>query len=242
MISIKEYLEQPDAVPEAAEELKQPVAESLLPLTVVAYRSALAEMGNCGQNACPALGEELKQGLSRLEVQLGAELGKEAIERIEGGVREHLQGWGGRAASHYRQKTDEVKEILLTMAHAAESVGERDLRCSQQLSAVTTRLKGIANLEDLTEIRDSIKASALELKSSIDRMSAEGKAALDHLRAEVTKYQTRLEEAENVASRDALTGVRSRPWVEGQIEQAMKGNTPFCVRDSRSGQVQAGQR
>ena len=90
-------------------------------------------------------------------------------------------------------------------------------------------MKGIANLDDLTEIRESIKKSAVELKVSIDRMSAEGKAAIDQLKAEVAQYQTKLEEAETMASRDSLTGVHSRAWVEGQIEQALMKPAPFCV-------------
>jgi diguanylate cyclase (GGDEF)-like protein len=232
MISIKEYLEHPEAVADeqtSAACVVPPEPSDLLPLTVAAYHAALEEMGNCGQDACPALGEELKQGLRKLGTGLTAEVSSEQVARTESGVREHLQGWGRRAALHYRQKTNEVKEILLVMARTAESVGERDLRCAQQITAVTTRLKGIANLDDLTEIRESIKKSAVELKVSIDRMSAEGKAAIDQLKAEVTQYQTRLEEAETMASRDALTGVRSRPWVEGQIEQALQKPAPFCV-------------
>jgi diguanylate cyclase (GGDEF)-like protein len=242
MISIKEYLEHTQTEP--AEQAHRDPGEQvqtgpcghdhqepnpLLPVTVAAYRSALVEMGNCGQYACPALGEELKQGLSKQGVKLSAQLTCEGIEETESGVREQLQGWGRSAAKHYQQQTAEVKEILLVMAHTAESVGERDQRCATQITEVTTRLKSIANLEDLTEIRESIKKSATELKSSIDRMSAEGKAAIDKLRAEVTTYQTRLEEAENVASRDALTGVRSRPWAECQIEQALHAQAPFCV-------------
>jgi diguanylate cyclase (GGDEF)-like protein len=60
-------------------------------------------------------------------------------------------------------------------------------------------------------------------------MSAEGKAAINHLRAEVTRYQVRLEEAEEMASRDSLTGLRSRASVEGQIERALHVGAPFCV-------------
>jgi diguanylate cyclase (GGDEF)-like protein len=250
MISIKEYLEHTQTEPNEQAPSKpdekaftepgapaqiepcghdQQEPDLRLPATVDAYRSALMEMGNCGQYACPALGEELKQGLNKQGVKLAAELTCERVEEVKSGVREQLQGWGRSAASHYRQKTSEVKEILLVMARTAESVGERDQRCAEQITAVTTRLKGIANLEDLTEIRESIKKSATELKTSIDRMTAEGKAAVEKLRAEVTTYQTKLEEAENFASRDALTGVRSRPWVEGQIEQALQAGMPFCV-------------
>jgi diguanylate cyclase (GGDEF)-like protein len=226
MISIKHYLEEPETEPGKQGE---PETQPLLPVTVAAYCSALVEMGNCGQDACPALGGELKQGLGKLEEKLSAKLTCETVKETETGVREHLQGWGRLAAMHYQKQTGEVKEILLMMARTAESVGERDQRCAAQITDVTTRLKNIANLEDLTAIRESIKQSATELKSSVDRMTTEGKAAIDQLKKEVTTYQTRLEEAEEVASRDALTGLRSRLSVEGQIERALQGRAPFCV-------------
>ena len=206
-----------------------PKTEALLLGIVAAYRSTLAEMGNCGQSACPALGEELKQGLARLGERLCREFSAEVVGSTEAGVRNQLQAWGQRTAQHYRQKTTEVKEILLVMAQTAESVGERDQRCAQQITDVTARLRGIANLEDLTEIRESIKKSASDLKISIDRMTSEGRAAIDQLKAKVTKYQARLEEAEEIASRDALTGLRSRPWVEAQIERSLRIGAPFCV-------------
>jgi diguanylate cyclase (GGDEF)-like protein len=226
MISIKKYLEQTQTESGGYDE---PEKKALLPVTVAAYRSALVEMGNSGQDACPALGGELKQGLGKLGEKLSAKLTCESVEETEIGVRDHLQGWGRRTAQHYRQQTSEVKEILLMMARTAESVGDRDQRCAAQITEVTTRLKGIANLEDLTEIRESIKQSATELKTSIDRMTAEGKAVVDQLRKEVTTYQTRLEEAEEIASRDALTGLRSRLAVEGQIEQCICAEAAFCV-------------
>jgi len=226
MISIKHYLEEGQA--ESGEQ-NEPEAQLLLPMMVAAYRFSLVDMGNCGQDACPALGGELKQGLGKLEEKLSATLSAETIAEIENGVREQLQGWGRLAAMHYRQKAGEVKEILLMMARTAESVGERDQRCAAQITDVTTRLKSIANLDDLTAIRESIKQSATELKSSIDRMTAEGKAAIESLRKEVKTYQARLDEAEEIASRDALTGLRNRLAVEGEIERSLQNRAPFCV-------------
>ena len=231
MFSLKKYLDSADAPPapdQAATPSKADERE-LLPLSIEAYRSALVEMGNCSLDACPGLGEYLKKSLGQIEEQLSKTLTTQTLVASENGVREQLQDWGRRAARHYREKTDEVKEILLTMAHTAEAVGERDQRCSQQITDVTTRLKAIANLEDLTQIRVSIEASAFELKTSIDRITAEGKAAIEHLQAEVSTYQVKLEEAEEVAWRDALTGVRSRLCAEGQIERSIQAGTPFCV-------------
>jgi diguanylate cyclase (GGDEF)-like protein len=130
---------------------------------------------------------------------------------------------------HYRQKTAEVKDLLIVMARTAESVGARDQRCAGQISEVTARLKTIASLEDLTQIRSSIEKSAAELKTSVDRMAAEGKQAIAALRAEVSSYQTKLEEAEELASKDALTGMRNRCWVESEIERRIAAGGPLSV-------------
>lgn len=226
MISIKRYLDQTHM---ESDEDDKSAPKALLPVTIAAYRSALVEMGNCGLDACPALGGQLKQGLGKLSGMLSEGVSCQTVEETEVGVREQMQGWGRRAAKHHRQQTCEVKEILLVMARTAESVGERDQRCAQQITEVTTRLQGIANLEDLTEIRESIKRSASELKTSVDRMTAEGKDAVDKLKAEVTTYKTRLEEAEEIASRDALTGLGSRPSVEARIERSIQSISPFCI-------------
>jgi diguanylate cyclase (GGDEF)-like protein len=152
-----------------------------------------------------------------------------ALAAADTGVQEQLRGWGRNTARHYQQKAGEVKELLIAMARTAESVGARDQRCARQIDEVTSRLKEIATLEDLTEIRASIEKSAAELKVSIERMTAEGKAAFDQLREQVSSYQAKLEAAEEVASRDALTGLCSRLCVENTIEHRIGAGAPFCV-------------
>jgi len=242
MISLKKYLDSTsgDAKESAGNGAREFVEYSakaqaehdgkrLLPVALTAYRSALLEMGNCSQNACPALGDELKHGLQRIEECLFPGVTAEVVQETERSVQEQLQAWGQRTALHYRQKTGEIKEILIVMAQTAESVGERDQRCAQQITDVTTRLRKVANLEDLSQIRRSIEDSAAELKTSIDRMSEEGKAVIAQLRAEVSNYQAKLEEAEHVASCDSLTGLRNRLSLEGQIERRLGTVLPFCV-------------
>ncbi|HEY1983929.1 MAG TPA: GGDEF domain-containing protein [Terracidiphilus sp.] len=153
----------------------------------------------------------------------------ESIVTTTESVRRHLQQWARCTGRHYQHKADEVKEILLAMARAAESMGESDQRCAEQISEVTSQLKKIANLDDLTEVRASIEKSAAALKNSIDRMTAEGKAVLEKLRIEASSYQSKLEEAEQLASRDALTRLGNRLWVEGQIQNRIEGKHPFCA-------------
>ncbi|MGA9672373.1 MAG: GGDEF domain-containing protein [Terracidiphilus sp.] len=226
MISLKKYL---DATTVDSPMEVKPEAVGTLPAAIAAYRSALLEMGGCSLEACPALGDALKRGLGKLSERLSADMSPEAVVATDRGVQEQLLDWGKRTASHYRQKTDEVKGLLIVMARTAESVGERDLRCAGQINEVTARLEMIASLDDLSQIRSSIEKSAGELKGSVERMAAEGRAAIEHLRAEVSVYQTRLEEAEEISSRDALTGVRSRLYAECNIVRRIDAGASFCV-------------
>ncbi|HUH63965.1 MAG TPA: diguanylate cyclase [Terracidiphilus sp.] len=226
MISLKKYLEES---PTQRIRRGKIDAGDLLPVALAAYCSTLREMASAGVDACPILGEELKRGLGKIDDRISAATSSEDLAAAERDIQAQLREWGRGTASHYRQKADEVKEILLVMARTAEGVGERDQRCASQITEVTGRLEKMATLEDLSQIRTSLKKSATELKTSIERMTAEGKAAIEKLKTEVTRYQTRLEEAERVASSDALTGLRNRLWAENYIERRIGSAAPFCI-------------
>jgi diguanylate cyclase (GGDEF)-like protein len=226
MISIKRYLESSSPVSGKPSET---AAQDAFAVALDVYGSALVEMGNCSLDACPGTGDSLKQGLAQVKAELTPAISNERLTTAGEQAREQLRGWGRDAARHYQAKAREVKEMLLNMAHTAESVSARDQRCAGQMNAVTQRLKTIATLDDLTQIRTSINESAAELKASVERMAEEGKKVIDHLRKQVEDYQVKLEEAEKIASRDVLTGASSRVYVEGQIEKRVESGAVFCV-------------
>ncbi len=226
MISLKKYLDSDQIVSDLGREIDP---EGIVSAAIESYRSALVAMGNSSLVACPALGGVLRENLDRLGRKLVLGVDYATLQNTDAGVREQLTNWGQSTARHYLKKSDEVRDLLLVMARMAESVGSRDERCAGQISEVTARLTEIATLEDLTEIRASIVESASELKSSIDRMTSEGRAAVDRLREQVCAYRTKLEKAEEIAFRDALTGVRSRLCAERHIERRMAESVPFCV-------------
>jgi len=232
MISIRKYLlaEAPAIAESVSPCLPKERGDSdLLPPALAAYRSALAKMGQSGVDACPASGPDMERHLTGIARRLEKEISAQEMEAVDAQVQAELEHWGRRTARHYRQKAGEVKEILLVMATAAESVGERDHRYALHIQEVTGQLKRIASLDDITQVRDSIEKTAFELKSSINRMAAEGKAMLEQLQQKVQACQLKLEDAEQLASLDALTRVRSRMWVEEQIQQRIAAAAPFCV-------------
>ena len=226
MISLKRYL---DSASLGSDPNSDPEPADLAFQALAAYSSALQAMGLCSQDACPALGAELSRNLSRLSRGMACITSCEKLAVTDKQVQQQLQGWGRSTARHYQQKSDEVKHLLLVMAHTAESVGARDQRCAGQIHAVTARLQAIASLDDITQIRASIENSAAELKLSIDRMTEEGQSALDRLQQQVSAYRAKLEEAEALAFRDALTGLRSRLCIETLIDRHIAAGVTFCV-------------
>lgn len=226
MISLKKYLESEESVRSGQAGRAQ---GGIFSTAVCAYGATLGEMGNSSQAACPGLGDGLKRKLEELRTELSEAKGGDEFAATANEVCEQLREWGGEAAKHIQEKTREVKDLLLAMARTAESVSARDERSAGQMSEVTSRLKAIASLEDLTEIRVEVERSATELRASIDRMAAEGKAVLEELREQVAGYQSKLEEAERIAARDTLTGLGNRLYVEGELEKRMLADAAMCV-------------
>lgn len=237
MISIRKYLDGAAVAPEnqapstlrGAADGARATEGDLLLASLAAYSSALAEMGNSSAAVCPAEGSALQSKLGEIAHTLAGRPTADTIARADSGVQTELRDWGRRAARHYRAKAEEVKQLLLAMARTSESVGRRDAHYARQIGEITSKLHRIASLDDISQIRTSIQDSARELKQSVERMAEEGRAELERMQAQVTTFQAKLEEAEQMASIDALTRLRSRTWVEGQLEQRIAAATAFSV-------------
>jgi diguanylate cyclase len=227
MISIKRYLDS-HRESHAAEEEK-PQGQDMLATALDVYGCALQEMGNCSVVACSGMGDGLQRSLAGLRAELSAEMTREDLAATEARVREQLQEWGRGTAQFYEEKTSEVKDMLMIIARTAQSVGARDERSAGQMNEVTQRLKMIASLDDLRQVRSSVEKCAADLKTSVDRMTEEGKTVVNQLRRQIAEYRSKLEAAEELAWRDGLTGLSSRLYVEGQIQRRIEDGFPFCV-------------
>lgn len=225
MISLKRYLDSTDPTPQEPAPAVVVAPTSLL----LALDAVLAEMGNCSVTVCPPLGPGLRKKLNAVREHLAQDTAPVAVDKATQSVRADLQEWAADTAQHYEQKAKDVKDLLLLMARTAQSVGDRDDRVTQQFQAVTDRLKKIASLDDVTQIRSSIEQSASELKASLDRMASDGRAAIDELRSELSAYRARLEEVEYVASYDPLTGIGNRLWTETQVQHRIEDGMRFCA-------------
>lgn len=225
MITLKKYL---DMNPEEAR-AKTDEPDKLLPATLKAYRSALTAAGTSAARACPPVGSELQQNLAQVEKRLDGPLTVAAVQGAEQEAGEQLELWEHRTKEFNQARTNEVKELLILLARTAESVGERDHRYTDHFGQFTSRLKTISNLEDLSSVRASLVQEALQLKGYVDKMEQDSNKLVKELRTEVSTYETKLKEVEELALRDGLTGLANRRSVEERIEQRIAKKQPFCA-------------
>ena len=215
MISLKKYLDRHDG-DQATE-------------AVNACRDLLGVMGECGYQVCPHIGEDLQSQLIRLQRGLSGSPEPTALGPTASEAEKALRTWGERASGYFKLKASEVRELMLVVAQAAESVGERDLRYSSEFSSLTERLQAIANLEDLTDLKGALTANVAELKKCIAQMAKDSSDSVKRLNAELSTYRTRLEETERIASVDSLTGLANRRRIELALEQLVTRARPFSV-------------
>ena len=201
----------------------------LLPLLLGSYRSALAAMGQSGAQACPAVGQDLQDNLKTLEGRLAGDVTAPLVQEVDGHLTDQLQRWGEQASAHYKTQAAEVKELLIVLAQTAASVGERDQSYTKNLNQFTSRLKTISNLDDLTLVRASLVQQATELRTYVDKMEQDSHKLLTQLKSEVSTYETKLRQAEELALRDPLTGLANRRNVEERLESRVAGRLGFCV-------------
>lgn len=225
MISIKKYLDADS--PALVIDEQRP--DGLLAVTMESYRSALKAVGKSAVRACPAPGRDLERALANLADCLSNDARPEVVEHTEKLAEEHLQQWGSATEEYLQTQANEVKELMIMLARTAESVGERDQRYTKQFSGLTSELKAIANLDDLTQIRSSLVRKATELKSCVDQMAIDGQQSIAHLRSKVSGYETKLKAVELLASRDTVTGLFNRRSVEGRMDWYASENKTFCV-------------
>ena len=226
VISIKRYL---DLDQSELSKYRPPTTEELLSGMQEAYRAALCGMGNSAVQACPAVGEDLQRRLMLLAESFSKTLSLTLIRDTEGQVEQRLESWGEQTAGYLQQRAADVREIVLVLACAAESVAERDQRYAAHFNEFTRRLQALAKLEDLPELRAAVVSGAKELKSCVDKMQQESRESVASLQTKVTTYQTKLEEAEQRASRDALTGLDNRQGVESKVQRRIAAQQRFCV-------------
>jgi diguanylate cyclase (GGDEF)-like protein len=212
--------------------LKQSIekdAEQLLQAALESYHAILDSVGEAAAQACPPAGEGLREALLKLGAALTKPVSEVEVVEITRTIQDELKSWAQHASHLFQKNTDEMQEVLLMAGTAAEQVGERDKRYTKQFTEFTERLQATSKLSDVAALQKSLGQHTEDLKGQVAQMVKDSKGIIAQLHAQIAKYESKLEEMEQVASQDPLTGLSNRRKVERHIETRMRSAQVFSV-------------
>jgi len=172
---------------------------------------------------------ELDHSLKRLARRLLIDPSDKEVSKIGKQIELELREWGKRSASENRLVADNVRDLLIAMGRALDSIGKRGNVHSERFTELTNHFDKLANFNDLASIRTSLVRQVEELKRNVDQMKRENELALAELRTELSSYESKLLRAESKALKDPLTGLANRRSIEERIQRSLANDWNFCV-------------
>jgi len=196
VVSLKHFLDTPD--------------QQALAAVIDSYQKLLAATADCNAGLCTHSAGDLAVKLHLIEASISVETLPAELVQKQQEAEQHLHAWQDRTQNYLRKKASEMKDLMMLMAKTAESVGERDQHHNKHLKGLTERLKGIAELEDITRLRASLMSSVEEMSRTVEQMSRETEQTMRALEVELSNYRSRLAQTEEAALMDPLTGLANR--------------------------------
>ncbi len=215
MISLKKFLE---ATPDA-----------LLISTQSAYRSALLSFAKAAVQAMPSTSYDLHHSLTGIEAKFQKASTSDEVESAKHEVVTRLERWGSSTKDQLNATAEDVKQLLLALATTAESACHHDNESAAKLSEITKSLETIGRMDDLARMRTSIFSSVADLARCVQDITTASAESARSFEKQISEYEAKLAESEELGMRDALTGIRNRRGMERLLNHRLERNDPFSV-------------
>jgi len=203
--------------------------ERLFRASLEAYRATLAGLA---RHIPPMLSDEAESVRARFaqwHKRLGAEPDVETLRQSRQELDQHLRDYRDRLQAVYVQQHREVQEILATLAQAATLLERQNSTYSDNFRLFTRQLETVSHLDNLAEIRRRLTIQIAQMKTTMEQAARQHEESLNQLRRELQAFQSRLEQAEQLAATDGLTGLANRRECERRLRERLSAGQPFSI-------------
>lgn len=166
----------------------------------------------------------VEKARQRLAASPDAEHFSEARRQLDQGLQRTHQ-----FIVHELAGTVELAEVVRLLEATAASLQQRGNRCESEFLDVATGLRRAAEREDLRELRQHILSQVQLITSLVEQMRQENRQIVAELEREMQIYRRRLDEVEQSACRDPLTGLSNRAGLEQKAREMIQAGVPFSL-------------
>lgn len=206
--------------------------ESIEQLQVATLACLLAALASIERHAVPSqegIVSQHRAALRALRRQVAADPNPEVLHTSTDYLDDELKEYAEQTGEFYQSREVEVRAIIRLIAKAAGSLQTNNHNYSERFGNFAKELESLVKVDELPEIRRRLAREVERLRACAREMSTSTATSLGQLQQQLKHYEQRLKQAEEIASRDPLTGAANRREGERQIIERVKSGRPFCI-------------
>jgi diguanylate cyclase (GGDEF)-like protein len=184
--------------------------DRLLKSAVGAYCTAIRALRDMPAVAEPDVARVFKEALRAIETQVEETRDAEMLDASSKSLRGVAAEYCSKAQAWALKKEDDLQTLLQTLCEAAQILGQKHSGQAERLTVFANNLHDTEKAPDLTQMRRRLAGHVQDLRTIAVQTRSENEHGLSALQNELSEFRERLENAEQRASRDALTGLLNR--------------------------------
>ena len=193
------------------------------------YLNALMAIQEYAVETSPELTRDHQLSLRTLHRDLFQDLSIEALERSCPVLLRALEDYRMKAHACHSQREDDLRSMIVSLAMAAETMSSHNDTHSSRLKDFTEKLQTTARGTDLGKMRKDLAHHVAELRSTGQTIWQENNGSLSAIQIQLQEFQARLEQAEQRATTDALTGLLNRGEGECRLRQQINAGKVVSI-------------
>ncbi|MDE3196132.1 MAG: GGDEF domain-containing protein [Acidobacteriota bacterium] len=194
------------------------------------YVSAVAALEEYPMEATPEAARIFREALRGIRAEVEQTHDADVLERSRETLRGVTKTHFSHVAAKTSEKTEDLKAVMSALAEAAQWIGERHAGHADKLRDFTNRLQATERVTDLGAIRRQIVGHVAELRVIGEATKKDNEDALASLRSQLAEFNRRLDDAEQRACLDGLTGLLNRGEGEKRLTQMVQtGRTVSAI-------------
>jgi diguanylate cyclase len=154
--------------------------------------------------------KKFRETIEDSRAQIGLSDHDQEVRRLAIGSVKACEQFLRRSRHYYASREAEWTEMIGILRDAAKHLAGDSSEFGQQMKATTDRFRGMAQLDDIRELKKNLAEEATVLQKTVEEKLQREQETLSALTAKVQTLQAHLVEAEEQASIDPLTKIANR--------------------------------
>jgi len=193
------------------------------------YLAAIALLQEYPLEADAEVSRTYKSVLRQIQTDVSDSREPEVLERSREALSGTVRDYSDKAAAIAAGKVDDLRAVMDALAEAAQLLGQQHAGHADKLRQFTNRLQESEKVTDLGRMRRQIISHVADLRAIGDVAQKENNQALSTLQSQLLEFSKRLDNAEERACTDGLTGLLNRGEGEIRLGRIVASGRTACA-------------